>query len=184
MQYVGAFLIGGTLCLIGQILIDKTSLTPARILTGYVVAGVVLSAIGVYGMIADIGGAGLHIGVVHGGEHLGKLGGHVGDDGLRVAELFLDAVFDGLFVVEVLAHHLVGLEEESGLVSGLFTRLLGQNAELLDGLGLGGLEAGPLSLKIGDLVAGDGALGALVEVKGTRGNAGGYALALDGDHSR
>lgn len=61
MQYVGAFLIGGTLCLIGQILIDKTSLTPARILTGYVVAGVVLSAIGVYGMFADIGGAGASV---------------------------------------------------------------------------------------------------------------------------
>ena len=135
------------------------------------------------GDVLDVGGAGLHVGVVHRGKHLGKLGGHVGDDGLRVAELLLDAVFDGLFVVEVLAHHLVGLEQEGGLVAGLFTRLLGQDAELLDGLGLGGLEAGPLGLKIGDLVAGDGALGALVEVKGTRGNAGGDALALDRDHS-
>ncbi len=61
MQYVNAFLIGGALCLIGQILIDKTSLTPARILTGYVVAGVILSAFGVYGAIADIGGAGASV---------------------------------------------------------------------------------------------------------------------------
>lgn len=61
MQFVNAFLVGGTLCLIGQILIDKTSLTPARILTGYVVAGVVLSAIGVYGALADFGGAGASV---------------------------------------------------------------------------------------------------------------------------
>jgi len=61
MQYVSAFLIGGAICLIGQILIDKTSLTPARILTGYVVAGVVLSAVGIYGVIADIGGAGASV---------------------------------------------------------------------------------------------------------------------------
>ena len=47
MDYIKAFLIGGLLCLIGQILIDKTKLTPARILVGYVVMGVLLSAIGV-----------------------------------------------------------------------------------------------------------------------------------------
>ena len=58
MQYLYAFLIGGTLCLIGQILIDKTSLTPARILTGFVVAGVVLSAVGVYEPLAELAGAG------------------------------------------------------------------------------------------------------------------------------
>ena len=48
MEYLKAFLCGGALCLIGQILIDKTGLTPARILTTYVVAGVVLSALGLY----------------------------------------------------------------------------------------------------------------------------------------
>ena len=46
LQYVKAFLVGGTLCLIGQILIDRTRLTPARILTSYVVAGVVLGVPG------------------------------------------------------------------------------------------------------------------------------------------
>ena len=61
MQYLTAFLFGGTLCLIGQIFIDKTSLTPARILTGYVVAGVALSAIGVYGYLADFAGAGASV---------------------------------------------------------------------------------------------------------------------------
>ena len=44
MEYLNAFLCGGVLCAIGQIFIDKTQLTPARILTGYVVAGVILSA--------------------------------------------------------------------------------------------------------------------------------------------
>ena len=56
--YLAAFLCGGVLCLIGQILIDKTKLTPARILTGYVVAGVILSAVGVYAPLAEWGGAG------------------------------------------------------------------------------------------------------------------------------
>lgn len=53
-----AFLVGGTICLIGQILIDYTKLTPARILVSYVVSGVVLTAIGVYKPIVDFAGAG------------------------------------------------------------------------------------------------------------------------------
>ena len=58
MEYLNAFLCGGVLCAIGQILIDKTKLTPARILTGYVVAGVLLSAIGLYEPLVEWGGAG------------------------------------------------------------------------------------------------------------------------------
>lgn len=58
MQYLWAFLVGGALCLIGQVLIDRTSLTPARILTGFVVAGVVLSAVGLYEPLAQLAGAG------------------------------------------------------------------------------------------------------------------------------
>ena len=58
MDYLNAFLCGGILCAIGQILIDKTKLTPARILTGYVVAGVILSAVGVYEPLVEWGGAG------------------------------------------------------------------------------------------------------------------------------
>ncbi len=61
MQYLYAFLIGGAICLLGQILIDKTKLTPARILTGYVVTGVVLSAVGLYQLIADFAGAGASV---------------------------------------------------------------------------------------------------------------------------
>ena len=53
-----AFLVGGTLCAIGQVLIDKTKLTPARILTGYVVAGVVLGALGIYEPLVRWAGAG------------------------------------------------------------------------------------------------------------------------------
>lgn len=58
MEYLKAFLTGGLLCLIGQLLIDKTRLTPARILTAYVVAGVVLGGAGVYRYVVDFGGAG------------------------------------------------------------------------------------------------------------------------------
>ncbi|MBQ8057082.1 MAG: stage V sporulation protein AE [Ruminococcus sp.] len=58
MQYLYAFLVGGAICLVGQLLIDKTKLTPARILTGYVVTGVILSAVGVYQPLADFAGAG------------------------------------------------------------------------------------------------------------------------------
>ncbi len=58
MQFVYAFLVGGALCLIGQLLIDRTSLTPARILTGFVAAGVVLSAIGLYEPLVNLAGAG------------------------------------------------------------------------------------------------------------------------------
>lgn len=58
MEYVTAFIVGGLICVVGQILIDKTALTPARILTGFVVAGVFLSAIGVYKPLADFAGAG------------------------------------------------------------------------------------------------------------------------------
>ena len=53
-----AFLVGGIFCALGQILIDKTKLTPARILVGYVVMGVLLSALGLYQPIADFAGAG------------------------------------------------------------------------------------------------------------------------------
>ena len=58
MEYLKAFIIGGLLCMIGQILIDKTKLTPARILVSYVVAGVALGAIGIYKSIVDFAGAG------------------------------------------------------------------------------------------------------------------------------
>ena len=58
MEYFNAFLCGGLLCAAGQILIDKTPLTPARILTGYVVTGVLLTALGVYDPIVEWGGAG------------------------------------------------------------------------------------------------------------------------------
>ena len=58
MDYIKAFFIGGLLCLIGQILIDKTKLTPARILVSYVVIGVLLSAVGLYPKLAEFAGAG------------------------------------------------------------------------------------------------------------------------------
>ena len=58
LPYLRAFLVGGAICVIAQILIDKTKLTPARILVVYVVAGVFLGAVGLYKPLADFGGAG------------------------------------------------------------------------------------------------------------------------------
>ena len=72
MEYLKAFLCGGALCLIGQILIDKTALTPARILTTYVVAGVVLSALGLYQPLVDWAGAGATVPLTGFGHSLAK----------------------------------------------------------------------------------------------------------------
>ena len=58
MDYVWCFLVGGGLCVIAQILIDKTALTPARILTSYVVAGVFLGAVGLYSPLVELAGCG------------------------------------------------------------------------------------------------------------------------------
>ena len=72
MIYLYAFLFGGILCVIGQILIDKTMLTPARILVSYVVAGVVLYGFGVYEKIVDIAGCGATVPLTGFGYNLGK----------------------------------------------------------------------------------------------------------------
>ena len=72
MDYFKAFLLGGILCVIGQILIDKTKLTPARILVAYVVAGVILGAVGLYQPLIDWGGAGASIPLTGFGNTLAK----------------------------------------------------------------------------------------------------------------
>ena len=72
MDYIKAFLIGGTLCLIGQILIDKTQLTPARILVSYVVIGVILGGIGVYEPFTKFAGTGATVPLTGFGNTLAK----------------------------------------------------------------------------------------------------------------
>ncbi len=72
MDYLKAFIIGGLLCLIGQILVDKTKLTPARILVSYVVAGVILGGLGIYKPIADFAGCGATIPLTGFGYTLAK----------------------------------------------------------------------------------------------------------------
>ena len=72
MDYVKAFLVGGLLCLIGQILIDKTKLTPARILVSYVVIGVLLGAVGLYQPLVDFAGAGASVPLTGFGNALAK----------------------------------------------------------------------------------------------------------------
>ncbi len=61
MQYLWAFLVGGAICTVGQVLIDKTKLTPAKILVGFVVAGVVLGGVGVYAPLREFAGAGASV---------------------------------------------------------------------------------------------------------------------------
>ena len=72
LDYIKAFLVGGALCALGQVLIDRTALTPARILTSYVVAGVVLGALGVYAPLAEWAGAGATVPLTGFGNALAK----------------------------------------------------------------------------------------------------------------
>ena len=72
MDYIKAFLVGGTLCLIGQILIDKTKLTPARILVSYVVIGVLLGGLGIYEKVIDFAHAGATVPLTGFGSNLAK----------------------------------------------------------------------------------------------------------------
>ena len=126
--------------------------------------------------------AGLHVGIVHGGEHLGKLLGGVGDGGLGVHLLVGDAVLDGFLVVQVLGHHLVGLKQHGGFVASLGAGLLGQLAQLLHGAGLGALETMPLGIGIFYGIALDLGGGAAIVVQRAYAHTGGNALALNGDH--
>lgn len=72
MIFIKAFLVGGLLCAIAQILIDKTMLTPARILVAYVVLGVLLSAIGLYEPLVEFAGAGATVPLTGFGHNLAK----------------------------------------------------------------------------------------------------------------
>ena len=77
MNYIMSFFVGGAFCLVGQILIERTRLTPARILVGYVVAGVVLSAFGLYDLLLEYG---------HSGASVPLTGfGHLLAEGIRTA---------------------------------------------------------------------------------------------------
>ena len=72
MDYLKAFVVGGLFCVVGQILIDKTKLTPARILVSYVVAGVLLGAVGIYEKITEFAGAGATVPLTGFGALLAK----------------------------------------------------------------------------------------------------------------
>ncbi|MBS5951232.1 MAG: stage V sporulation protein AE [Clostridium sp.] len=72
MTYVSAFIVGGIICVIGQILMDTTKLTPARILVIFVTSGVILGAFGIYDKLVDIGGAGATIPLPGFGNSLAK----------------------------------------------------------------------------------------------------------------
>ncbi len=72
MEYLKAFLVGGLFCLIGQILIDKTKLTPARILVSYVVLGVILGGVGLYEPLVEFAGAGATVPLTGFGYNIAK----------------------------------------------------------------------------------------------------------------
>lgn len=72
MDYLKAFIVGGLFCVIGQLLIDKTKLTPARILVSYVVVGVLLGAIGLYQHLIDFAGAGATVPLTGFGHNIAK----------------------------------------------------------------------------------------------------------------
>ena len=72
MNYFWAFVTGGTICVVGQLFLNLTALTPARILTGYVVAGVVLSALGWYAPLAEFAGCGATVPLLGFGHLLAK----------------------------------------------------------------------------------------------------------------
>ena len=72
MEYLKAFAVGGAFCVIGQILIDKTKLTPARILVSYVVIGVILGGIGLYEPLTEFAGAGASVPLTGFGNLLAK----------------------------------------------------------------------------------------------------------------
>jgi len=89
LMYIKAFLVGGAICAIGELLVLRTRLTPARILVGYIIAGVILSAVGLYAPIVDFAGAGATVpltgfghalaqGVKHAVEESGLIGAFTG----------------------------------------------------------------------------------------------------------
>ena len=112
MNYVWAFVVGGALCVLGQLLIDLTKLTPARILVAFVVSGVVLSALGLYEPLAEFAGAGATVpllgfghllaqGVLDAVAERGLLGAHTG--GFTAAAAGITASLTTGFLLSVIS---------------------------------------------------------------------------------
>lgn len=102
MNYLWAFVVGGAICVVGQLLIDYTKLSPARILTGYVVAGVILSAVGLYDPLVKLAGASVPLlgfghllaqGVVKAVDEIGLPGVFTGGIGAAAGGITASLVF-------------------------------------------------------------------------------------------
>ena len=131
MDYLKAFLVGGAICMLGQLLIDKTRLTPARILVCYVVLGVILGGAGVYDKLVDFAGAGATVPLTGFGNTLAKgVREAVKDAGLELASLRALTVGGGVAL----------LREGCGLGG---SGLLGGGGLGLGGFGLGRHEGAP-----------------------------------------
>ena len=112
-DYIKAFLVGGAFCVVAQILLDKTNLTPARILVGYVVAGVILGSVGIYKYLIDFAGAGaatpltgfgniIAVGVKKAVDEKGLLGALTG--GISAAAAGISAALCFSFIASLIFH--------------------------------------------------------------------------------
>lgn len=72
MEYIRAFIVGGLICVVGQIILDNTKLTPAHILVSFLTTGVILGGIGVYDKVVEFGGAGATVPIIGFGNGLAK----------------------------------------------------------------------------------------------------------------
>ena len=107
LQYLKAFAVGGLLCVIGQLLIDYTKLTPARILTSYVFAGVILGALGIYQPLADWAGAGANVPLTGFGNAIAKgVKKAVTEDGI------LGALTGGFTAASAGLHNLIHIKRD------------------------------------------------------------------------
>ena len=142
MNYLWAFVVGGAICVVGQLLIDYTKLSPARILTGYVVAGVILSAVGLYDPLVKLAGAGASVpllgfghllaqGVVKAVDEIGLPGVFTGGIGAAAGGITASLVF-------ALLAALVGGRLVWGLVSIPIYGLLTEQAFTLAAFWMGG----------------------------------------------
>lgn len=118
MEYVRAFAVGGAICVVGQLLIDLTKLTPARILVIFVVSGVVLSAIGVWDKLVDFAGAGATVPIVGFGHTLAQ----------GVEKAVAHSGFVGIFTGGLTACSCgVGASLVFGVIAALFARSKSQS---------------------------------------------------------
>ena len=135
------------------------------------------------GNIFDIRCTGFHILIVHGRKHIGELGTDIGDDCFRILSFVQDQTLNGLFVVKILCHHLMGLKEHGSFIAGFHSGFFRQLAELFNGLCLCVFKSLPLCVAVFDGETGDRAFGSSVEIQRACSDAGGNTFTLNRNHN-